>query len=105
MSLERIDQYIKQIKAIRDYESKCQMLNEARSQIVDLQKQSAIWLNTFQLQSSQIDSLNNTLTQKETEINDLRAILAARDKELEQFKNRGRFITLDIVVEPRELPR
>jgi len=83
MSLEKIDEYIKQIKAIRDYDRLSQELQKTRS---ELAKQSQInYFHECAIDSltSKIDVLSNNLREKQNEVERLSITLASKNREIE----------------------
>jgi predicted outer membrane protein len=92
VSLERIDQYIKELTAIKEYEKVCQELADARLMLLDLQKINVSYKNTIETQSSALKTLSEQLTQKQEELNDLKKNVVTWfrnvNKDLDYVKNK-----------------
>jgi predicted nucleic acid-binding Zn-ribbon protein len=92
MSLERIDRYIKELTAVKEYENVCQQLNDARKMLVELQKNNLLYKNTIETQSSAAKDLSERLAQKQEEIDDLKKGVVAQirnlSKDLDYLKNK-----------------
>jgi archaellum component FlaC len=92
VSLERIDQYIKELTAIKEYEKVCQELADARLMLLDLQKINLSYKNTIETQSSALKNLSEQLTQKQEELNDLKKNVVTWfrnvNKDLDYVKNK-----------------
>jgi archaellum component FlaC len=92
VSLERIDQYIKELTAIKEYEKVCQELADARLMLLDLQKINVSYKNTIETQSSALKNLSEQLTQKQEELNDLKKNVVTWfrnvNKDLDYVKNK-----------------
>jgi predicted phage-related endonuclease len=84
MSLERIDRYIKEIRAIRDYDKVCQQLNNRRAELIDQQKINSVYQNTIESQSSAFKFLSDHLAKKQVEVDDFKQSLVAQIKHIQR---------------------
>jgi hypothetical protein len=76
MSLEKIDRYIKELTAIKEYDNVCQQLNDAMLTIADLQKINLLSENTIETLSSDLKQLSELLAQKQQELDAFKSIVA-----------------------------
>jgi hypothetical protein len=101
MSLERIDQYIKELTAITDYPAKCLELNDAYRFISDLQEELtekekiiSIFKDTIEKQSSAITQLGNALKEAREELR-----IGANDEGPRSSKAQFRFAALGVFID------
>ena len=92
MSLERIDRYIKELTAIKEYEKVCQELVDARLMLGDLQKINVSYKNTIETQSSALKILSERLNKKQEELEDWKKSVVTMflniNKDLDYLKNK-----------------
>jgi len=92
VSLEKIDRYIKELEAIKEYDKVCQQLNDTKLTLLDLREINFMYKNTIETQSSVLKDLSQRLAQKQEDLDDLKKNVVTQirnfSKDLDYFKNR-----------------
>jgi hypothetical protein len=107
MSLERIDRYIKELTAIRDYSAKCLELNNTYKLISEMQKELneketliSISKDTIEEQVATIIYLSNMLGETQEALKNLgRGSRAVENNPLFKTDQFGKLLSLDIQID------